>query len=440
MILTLIPIFDKKQAVLFMLPLIEVFFLFILVRPREMLAGILLIRPTLDLLLEQTKISLGSVEFGAGAGLNLAVIFLALLFRLYDQNSFKANPAIKWWALYLFFLFIAACHSPYLGSAIRSLIDNATYFAMFMLPFLIVKSQKDFNYWIKIIALSFVIPVVVGNIDLLVWHGRHFADSGQRIAGSFGHPNILAYFLAFGLTFYFYMTRSKLFKFSRLMSFFIIALMVNMLVLLFATKTRNAWIACFIGFFIYGLLRDRKFVLILLVITPMAMLIPSVHQRVVNVFDSSTAVDADYHGLNSYEWRLEMWKSCIPMILQRPLQGYGLTSFMPMSAEFSTVGTEGAHNVYLELLFETGIFGLLSFVIMFLSLLKIFWKRMVHPPDLGSKLAAILLGYIASYMIICSADNLMYYLAFNWYVWFFLGLLIKQMDFIDGQRPGLSPG
>ena len=427
--LIVFPVISKNPLFLLILPLAEIFFLFLLIKPKEMLAGILLVRPALDLVLEHTKITVHGVAFGAGAGLNLTVIFLAILFKFSNPGHFKLNVIIKWWILYLFLLFISVCHSPFKGTGIHSLIDNMTYFAMLIIPLLIVKTQDDFKYWIKIIAASFILPVIVGNIDLFVWHGQYFPDSGQRIAGSFAHPNILAFFISFGLTFYFYFLNSKLFKLSQIKLYIIMAFMLNMLILLFATKTRNAWIACFIGFVIYGFLNDKKFLLILLFITPFSLLIPSIHQRVINVFDSSTAVDVNYQGINSYQWRIEMWKSCIPMILQKPLQGYGLTSFKPMSADFSTVGENGAHNVYLELCFETGIFGFLAYVLIFLSLLKIFWKRIVKWSDSqNSKLAAIVFGYILSYMIICSADNLMYYLAFNWYVWFFLGLLLKQME------------
>ena len=39
-----------------------------------------------------------------------------------------------------------------------------------------------------------------------------------------------------------------------------------------------------------------------------------------------------------------------------------------------------------------------------------------------ARLWAISTAYVVGYMVICAADNLTYYLVFNWYVWFFIGL------------------
>ena len=97
-----------------------------------------------------------------------------------------------------------------------------------------------------------------------------------------------------------------------------------------------------------------------------------------------------------------------------------------MSKEFSDVRKDMvAHNAYLEILFETGIIGLLSFLALFMSPLIIFFKYMIKTSSqINAKLWAIMVAYVFSYMIICSADNLSYYLAFNWYVWFFIGLML----------------
>jgi len=113
------------------------------------------------------------------------------------------------------------------------------------------------------------------------------------------------------------------------------------------------------------------------------------------------------------------------------LQGYGLTTFKPMSEQFfSEKSGSGAHNAYLETLFESGIFGFLSFILLLLSPLKMFLNNMftsLKPRQ--ARLWAILAGYMISYMIICFADNLSYYLVLNWYVWFFIGLMLVSERF-----------
>jgi O-antigen ligase len=424
----LLPVFARNPLFLLALPAAGAFFLFLVMRPKETLVIILLARPLLDVVLDLTKISVGGTQFSAGAALNLAVIALGIFTAFYYKGFPKRDPMVKWWIIYLLVLLCAAAYSPFKGTAARLLVNQATYFTMFLIPFFMIKDRKDFLFWLKILVISFILPVGVANIDMLVWGGRYFADTGQRITGSFAHPNILSFYMVLGFTIYFFVLKSGYFTLTRVQRNFMVALMANMLVILIATKTRNAWIAFFGGFFIYGLLRDRKTLVILLIVSMLSMFVPAVQQRLLSVFQPPRA--GEYKGINSFEWRIEMWKSALPRIAQKPLQGHGLTSFKPLSREFSTVGANGAHNVYLELLFEAGIFGMLSFMVLIFTPCRIFLKTMWRSgTGKESQLLAILVGYTLSYILICTSDNLLFYLALNWYVWFFLGMMVVAVKF-----------
>ena len=53
-----------------------------------------------------------------------------------------------------------------------------------------------------------------------------------------------------------------------------------------------------------------------------------------------------------------------------------------------------------------------------------FIRRLKHPAvGLESAVAA---AYLIGYAFSCAGDNLPDYLAFNWYVWFFIGILIQS--------------
>jgi O-antigen ligase len=431
----LLPIFARNPLFLLALPAAGAFFLFLVIRPKEMLIFLLVIRPLLDNLLELTKITVGGTQFSVGAGLNLAVIVLAVFMAFYFKGFPRKDPVVRWWIIYLLILMCAVAYSPYLGQAVRYLINQLTYFTMFLIPFFIIKSRQDFLGWLKILALSFVLPVLFADLDM-IHGGKHYADAGNRVIGTFTHPNILAFYLVLGLTVCFYIFKDSEFKMTRPVSAGLKLLMLNMLVLLIGTKTRNAWIACFLGFLIYGFLKDKKLMVGLILLVPLSLAIPTVHQRVETIIHSDSS---DYEGLNSFEWRVQMWQSSLSLIAKRPLQGYGLTSFKPMSEEFSNVGKSGAHNVYLELFFETGLFGFISFLLLFWNtLMKIFrnMREAARDPVQG-RLWAIIVGYLISYILICSADNLLYYLAFNWYVWFFLGLAMVSRRFL-GSAPSAA--
>jgi O-antigen ligase len=288
-------------------------------------------------------------------------------------------------------------------------------------------------FWVKVFAWSFVLPVMYANLDL-AYGGQFYADAGMRIKGSFSHPNVLSFYLCLGISYYFYLIKNKSLPLRRSETGAIIFLMVNMLVLLLATKTRNAWIACAVSFLIYGILRDRKTLLVLFLMMPLMLLVPSVKDRVVTAFNGQGAVD--YEGVNSFEWRLNMWKSSLPMIAKRPIQGYGLTSFKEMSPMFSEDRVSmGAHNVYVEVLFESGIIGLLAFIWLFFNPFKFVWENMRKTKgQYQSVLWAIVVGYLFSYILICFADNLSYYLVLNWYVWFFIALMLISKRYMEPEN------
>lgn len=427
-LLKIMPILSLKPLYLLALPLAALFFTVLVIKPKWVLILLFLSRPLLDNLLNLTKVNVSAGQgLGIGAMFNLAIIVLAVFLSFYYGSFPRQNKVVRYWLIFLFFMFLAVWYSPFRFGAMRLYFNYLSYFAMFTIPFLVIKTKEDFIFWIKIFAWSFVLPIFCADIDLLQG-GRYYPDAGMRIAGTFTHPNILAFYLVLGLTLYFYILKSNLFRLKRALTWGMKLLMLNMMFLLVATKTRNAWLACFGVFFIYGLLKDRKLLLVLLLLIPLSLCVPQIHERVITVYDSKAE---GYAGVNSFEWRIRMWKSSLPKIAQRPLQGYGLTSFKPMSEQFSDIGRNmGAHNAYLETLFETGIVGLLSFLGLFISLLIFFFQNMTKASSqLQAKLWALILSYVISYMIICSADNLSYYLVFNWYVWFFIGLMLVSERF-----------
>ncbi len=416
--LALLPMLSEKPLLLLALPFAGLFFILLVVKPKWVLALIVFFRPLLDNLLNSTRTD--SEGVGLGAILNLLVIIL-VIFLVFHYHSFPSrNPVAKSWLLYLFFMFLAAAYSPYLSRGGRLFLNFVSYFAMFLMPFLVIKTKEDFLFWLKLLCASFVLPVFFADLDLL-HGGRYYADAGMRVAGTFSHPNILAFYLVLGITLYFYMIKSNFVK-SKFM-WMMQVLLVNMLILLVFTKTRNAWLACASIFLIYGLLKDKKFLIVFSLLLPLTLLVPQVQDRVLTVMKGKES--NNYQGVNSFEWRIQMWKSSLSKIAQRPIQGYGLTSFKPMSEEFSNARKgAGAHNSYLETLFETGLIGLVSFVLLLLSTFKVFFDNMLKSVQMQqAKLWAILVAYMISYMMICFADNLSYYLVLNWYVWFFIALM-----------------
>jgi O-antigen ligase len=197
--------------------------------------------------------------------------------------------------------------------------------------------------------------------------------------------------------------------------------------LLVETKTRNAWIALWLLLMIYALFRDRRY-LVPLLLTPLAaFLIPSFSDRIMDVLTPSHAISSH---LDSFAWRVSLWKSALPQVWHSPFIGHGLASFQSFSSSFSKIvvkGGSGAHNVYMELAFEIGVPGLVAYLSIHAALLHTFFKNTKH----GIRFLVVAL--IVSYCVISVADNMLFYLAFNWYYWFFLGLACVYLRDDDNQ-------
>jgi len=86
----------------------------------------------------------------------------------------------------------------------------------------------------------------------------------------------------------------------------------------------------------------------------------------------------------------------------------------------------GAHNTYLQVIFETGILGIAAYLGIYLKLLRTFYTKMRNTLGQRSTESIILFCYIVSYIIVSFGDNMLYYLPLNWYVWFFIGIIMRS--------------
>lgn len=99
------------------------------------------------------------------------------------------------------------------------------------------------------------------------------------------------------------------------------------------------------------------------------------------VFKKYESVKDNNNGMAAREI---IWRSAVELIRKKPLTGYGLqngseqlvTKYQEHHFELGTVNKYDAHDQYLQILLNTGILGLLPFLLMLaLALLKTFRER-----------------------------------------------------------------
>jgi O-antigen ligase len=153
--------------------------------------------------------------------------------------------------------------------------------------------------------------------------------------------------------------------------------------------------------------------------------VSSVASRVTDIFSQNST------QVNSFTWRTQVWRDSMPWIMRKPFFGHGLGSFHTLSPNFLVFNKRGAeaHNVYIQLLFEAGLAGFVTYVAIFWNLVREFYWRLKRSSKELSAEYAIALSYIFIYFLSATADNLLSYLTLNWYVWFFIGVLLKATKF-----------
>jgi len=387
---------------------------------------ILLFRPLLDPLLELTKVQILGQSLGVGALLNGLVVVLTGMLFIKERGTLAKVTGRYNWLVFLLFCCVSLFVSPDPGRGFRLIINLLSYLCLFMLPFVLVKKKQDLYLWLRVLLASGFFVIIAGVVDVLRG-GAFYSDAGIRIKGSFTHPNILAFYLVLLIVICIFVLQERIRLFSKLQPLLLTVMLVSSGFLLVETKTRNALIALWLLLVIYSMLRNRIY-LIPLLLTPLAaLLVPSLNARMLEILNPSPGLTS---SLDSFAWRVSLWKSALPLVWHSPFIGHGLASFQPLSPSFSKIVVRGgspAHNVFMELAFEIGIPGLIAYLSIHGALLHTFIKNRKND------VRFLVVALVVSFCVISFADNILYYLAFNWYYWFFVGLVCVYLRDKYGQ-------
>ncbi|NYE62161.1 O-antigen ligase [Duganella sp. 1224] len=414
----LVPVYaglmGASVAKLAALPAVLALLLLLVYDAKTLFIGILLFRSVGDIVLETTRFSVGGADLGVGAFVNAAVIGMAVLFSAQRPHWFPRKLAGMWLPFTLICLG-ALVIAPVKGEAIRVFLALLSYLAMFISGTYLVRSRDDFVRVVRLVVLSSILPACYAFVDIALNH----ADVPFRLRSTFGHANIFAFYLLLILSLSLYLIKSPHVTLRPLWRWTLTGYMVLLLGMLVLTQTRSAWIACVAVFAIYALFFERKYLIYLALAPVLALMIPTVRDRIMSLDSGNDAVQ--YAKLNSFAWRVLLWESGLHFM--RPVRyafGYGLEAFRYYSLDFFPLAggiNWSPHNLYVQWIFDIGLVGLTSYLSIFARvLLRI--RKLLAVDRLA---AVILIAVTIAYLIVSASDNLFAYLAFNWYFWVVLG-------------------
>lgn len=417
----LIPVFvsimDGKLGKIAALPAALLFGLLMLYDRKLTLLLIMLFRSSADVFLTDTRFSVGGAEIGIGGLINACVILIAILL-IFEKPKVVPESAYVMWGPFLLVVLLGVFISPVKPEAIRAFLTLLSYAAIFFTSYHFVRTREDFRFIIKLMVWSSVIPVLYGIADAVLHGGSANGPDGYRLQATFGHPNILAFYLTIIISLCFYLMKSLPVEKRGIRAMLIFYNFV-LFGLLLLTKTRGAWIAMLISFTLYALIFERRYLIYFVVLGAVALFIPGVSDRLLDLEKGNEVTT--YAKLNSFAWRVYLWQSALQWTTPTHyLFGNGLQSFKEYSSIFFPMAGKiqwGAHSVYVQWFFELGIAGIASYIWLHAGALREL-RKMLKLEKLG---AFFLIMIILNFLICAISDNMYEYLSFCWYLWFVVG-------------------
>lgn len=239
-----------------------------------------------------------------------------------------------------------------------------------------------------------------------------FAD---RVYSTLGNPNYLAAFLITALPFLIFHKGIK-----RIIFWPFLALV---LITLFLTGSRSAWLAAIVGFLLSGILeaiKQRHFRILITMFCVIAALFSAVALKnyIAPAIPQFERLSLDTQKSISISTRLNLWRAGFQLSLTRPFTGFGqdaikgeIEPFIPEHLKANEVFfIDRTHSELIDILLTTGIFGLIGYIGFFGLII---WKAVKSAPKETAAMIALLTLFLfhAVNFSTISSNILLYFLA-----------------------------
>lgn len=427
----LVAVFGKHYAYLAALPVAIILGLIFVFNRYFFFLLVVLSRSSLDSVFNAIKFG----SFGLGAVLNALVILIAVLifFERPLKYDIKFDSIKLSWTIFLTLAFVSIFYAPAFVPSLKVFLLFVSYCSMFTLGLYVIQKPEDLSKWLKVIVYSSFIPSVYAVFSMAFGTAGFYnsLNEGMRLQSTFPHPNTYAPYLVIVITVCFYLWRAKPALVSPSLRKLLPIYIVTLCFFLLMTKTRSTWAACYVLFFLYALLHERKFLIPVLAAPFLALLIPEIRDRVMDLAQRTDFGSNGYGSLNSYAWRKQVWADAINwMSKTHYIFGYGLASFIHYSTSIVKANAYqlqkveiNAHSVYVQLFFELGIVGVLAF----LYLIYAHIRALLSVYNRNKLLIFMVLVTMVEFLFMSYSDNMIDYLIYEWYLWFTVGISLSSV-------------
>ena len=367
-----------------------------------------------------------------GFPLGSHVIYLLLLsvivgLLLKSQLSLPQTPLNKALLLFAVFLYISLWRGSFYLSAPLPIMPSDPRVAVWKdymaMPLLFVaavgaiRTPAQIKLVFLIVCVSILLVDRSALMNVLSHSFEHF-DENKRDGGPLGYAgsNGLAAFeaqcscLLLGFAVY---EKSRL---RKLALYGLIALTLYCLLYAFS---RGGYISFLTGLLVLGLLKNRKliFVVAALLLTCQTVAPVAVQERINMTYGKDNTLET------SADQRVQLWTDAAQLISDNPIVGSGFATYMFMGR----VGhLRDTHNIYIKVLVETGIVGLLIFLWLLATLLNAAFRLFRAAKDpFYSGIALGLLSLLGCLLVGNLFGDRWTYIEINGIVWVLIAVAVR---------------
>jgi putative inorganic carbon (HCO3(-)) transporter len=328
----------------------------------------------------------------SGISISVSLLFLGYLVLCFTNRKivFPSEPEVRniiyLIIIFVFIMVVSTIFSSDKISSVKRTITVAGYFIIFVG----LSSFEDKNFVKKCLKI-FVLLCVIHSVYAIVQYftGIDIVHKGyqkySRVIGVVGHFNSLAGILGLVfpvvVSFFYFLERKKVLN---------LVYSIILLAGIVLTFTRGIWLGTFFAFLVLSFLFDKRLVFFILLFSILIFLIPQTKKRILSTFESGNQTT-----------RIYFLKETPKLVLKQFVLGYGPDSFRKVFYEhyldFPEQGHFHPHNMYLHILFELGILGLLTFLVLFYKILE--WLIKVYYLSQEKFVKSLILGTIGSVIV-----------------------------------------
>jgi hypothetical protein len=378
---------------------------------------------------------------GSFTGLDAVGIFVPLFMILTSLNrrkSFLSSPEERTYSILLAAVIVALL-LPYSTFPVRLLDQLGAWLKMLNLLIVLwavranIGNQEDAYTLLRCILVSAIIPVLLGMWQFLTGATLSLRGGYQTMDAFFHHPGVISYILVFSfplLVFFFTNSRRR----SKASWGWLIAVA---LILLYFTYRRTVWVGLLGELIVwFSLSRKKKSFFVLLGIVLFFTLffkggdiLYIIKDRLVDIpkffVHSSQLFNEDrFDYLFTGRWgifRVNLIRFYQQDLLRKVFgNGLGSTTYFSRLAGIPT----GGHNNFLILLMDTGLLGLVSYLVFIFLLVRRAMRMRRAADDYRRAFAQAFLTFVSGYLIMGMGTHLIYRMGPQWMFAAMAGILI----------------